>query len=112
MKPITKLVLLSFITLYETATFAFGHRKYPESQVFVFAKAGADERSKAPKNIVSFIVSTINSNTFYLRRNKLEVLIHTFIQDRHQECLSVFARNNADAITVLKFRGWCREDLH
>ena len=112
MKPIIKLVLLSFITLYETATFAFGHRKNPAFQVFVFAKAGADERSKAPKNIVSFIVSTINSNTFYLRRNKLEVLIDTFIQDRHQECLSVFARNNADAITVLKFRGWCREDLH
>ena len=101
MKPIIKLVLLLSITLYETATFAFGHRKNPASQVFVFAKAGADERSKAPKNIGSFIISTINSNTFYLRRNKLEVLIDTSIQDQHQECLPVSARNNADPMLDL-----------
>ncbi|MDC0261005.1 hypothetical protein OAK65_02695 [Synechococcus sp. AH-551-N17] len=29
--------------------------------------------------------------------------------NRKQECLSVSARNDADAITVLKFRRWCRE---
>lgn len=120
MKPITKLLMLLSITLYETAIFDFGHIKKPASQVF--AKTGDAERKRAPKRIGSFIDSNRQIHQLIQNFRRNGFLYSSFSQkdDSHPPSTAALSMKNSNRGIVIRFNNanavtcpsCCNKDWH